>query len=144
LQAEFLENWFQAQPPENDPSGAWTVAATDTGSGNVLQSVVVFTKGGGWIGTIQGEGACCPLLSPGLGVWARTGTRTFAVTFGSVLYNQDGSLFGTGKGRQTITLHSSEDFTGRGHFILNLPDGTVQVTPDLTFVGKRINVEPLP
>ena len=53
LQAEFLENWFQAQPPENDPTGAWA--------------------------------------------------------------------------------HSSQDFTGRGHFILNLPDGTVQVTSDLTF-----------
>jgi hypothetical protein len=63
LQAEFLENWFQAQPSEIDPTGAWTVAATDTGSGNVLQSVVLFTKGGGWIGTIQGEGSYCPQLS---------------------------------------------------------------------------------
>jgi hypothetical protein len=144
LQAEFLENWFQTQPPENDPTGAWTVAAADTESGNVLQSDVLFTRGGGWTGSIQRGEACYPILSPGCGVWARTGPRAFAVTFRSVLYNQDGSLAGIGKGRQTIILHASQEFSGRGHFTITLPDGTVQVPPDITFLGKRINVEPLP
>jgi hypothetical protein len=128
----------------NDPTGAWLVTNTDTSNGNVLLSVELFTKDGGWIGSIQGEAACCPILSSGFGTWVRTGPRTFVITFASFSYDQNGILVSTNKGRRSLTLTPIQEIIGKGHFTITFPDGSVIVPPDLTFVGKRVNAEPSP
>jgi hypothetical protein len=128
-----------------DPTGAWLV--TNTGSGGqdgVFLSVELFTNDGGWIGSAQGEGACCPILTPGFGTWERTGPNTFALTFASILYNNDGSLVATGKGQQSITMRSSDQFVGKAKFVLTAPDGTIFASGETTFVGQRVRIEPLP
>jgi len=96
------------------------------------------------VGSAQGEGACCPILTPGFGTWERTGLKTFALTFASILYNNDGSLVATGKGRQSITMTSSDQFVGKAKFVLTAPDGTIVASGETNLVGKRVRVEPLP
>jgi hypothetical protein len=143
-QAQSLDNSFQAQPRENDPTGAWTYTVTETKTGKIIRGTALFTKDGGMIGSIQGEGACCPIVTPGYGVWTRTGQHTLAVTFKAILYDDQGTLVGIGTGRQSITLNSSRELVGRGVFTITAPDGAVTVTPEVTFVGERVRVEPLP
>jgi hypothetical protein len=129
----------------NDLTGAWIVTNTALGDGGgVFLAVNTFTSDGGWVGSVQGEGACCPIGTPGFGVWEKTGPKTFALTFASVFYDQFGSLVATGKGRQTLTLTSSDQFVGKAKFVGTAPNGTVAFSGESTLVGQRVKVEPLP
>jgi hypothetical protein len=128
-----------------DLTGAWTVTNTGVTDPTVIfLAVNTFTSDGGWVGSAQGEGTCCPILTPGFGTWERTGLKTFALTFASILYNNDGSLVATGKGRQSITMTSSDQFVGKAKFVLTAPDGTIVASGETNLVGKRVRVEPLP
>jgi len=132
---------------DNDLTGAWIVTNTAVGGQGlaVFLAVNLFTSDGDWAGSAQGDAACCPIGSGGFGVWERTGPKTFALTFASIFYDQNGLLVATGKGRQSLTLTSPDQFVGKAKFVGTGPDGkTVLFAGETTLVGQRVKVEPFP
>jgi hypothetical protein len=71
--------------------------------------------------------------------------KAFALTFTSIFYDQNGILVATGKGRQSLTLTSPDQFVGKAKFVGTGPDGkTVLFSGETTLVGQRVKVEPFP
>jgi hypothetical protein len=86
-----------------------------------------------------------PPESPGYGVWVRTGRRTYASTFQTIMGDGAGGLGGTQKVRATATLGSGGDrLTGVFQVDVFDPSGALIVSDTGTVEGRRIKVEALP
>jgi hypothetical protein len=58
---------------------------------------------------------------------------------------QNGLRVATGKGRQSLTLTSPDQFVGKAKSVGTGPDGkTVLFAGETTLVGQRVKVEPFP
>jgi hypothetical protein len=124
----------------NDLTGAWTFHASRTVPAPVVDFVTLnnFSKDGTYMSSQQGDGICCPTTGPAYGVWTRTGSNQFALTFNLLLANADQSLFGTLKVNSAITLKSgkvSGQFDGR---IVDPNENTITLVAG-TFTGERIS-----
>jgi hypothetical protein len=145
----------------NDPTGAWLLS---TPSGFVL---TVFHKGGTMTGDLQGESAFAPaatnppsppnnvIESPESGVWQKTGSNTFAVTFFTIEYQVDTSnnslsapLFQFDKAVYTAILTDSGDKMESTAAVIKTfnADGSLKesITVPVQVHGVRLPLEVLP
>lgn len=127
----------------NDLTGSWIVTNTPSGEGErPFVSVATFTSDGGFVGAAQGSGACCPILTPGHGVWERTGANAFAVAFASIAYDADGNLVGRMAGRLTIQLDEAADrINGEFRGTMVDRDGNELFSIEGTLQGERVKVQ---
>ena len=125
----------------NDLTGAWTFHASRTvPSPADFVTLNNFSKDGTYMSSQQGDAICCPTAGPAYGVWTRTGSNQFALTFNLLLANADQSLFGTLKVHSAITLDQksgkvSGQFDGR---IEDPNENTITLVAG-TFTGQRIS-----
>jgi hypothetical protein len=145
----------------NDPTGAWLLS---TPSGFVL---TVFHKGGTMTGDLQGESAFNPaatnppsppnnvIESPESGVWQKTGSNTFAVTFFTIEYQVDAStifptapLYQFDKAVYTAILTDSGDKMETTAAVITTfnADGSLKesITVPVQVHGVRLPLEVLP
>ena len=125
----------------NDLTGAWTFHASRTVPAPVVDFVTLnnFSKDGTYMSSQQGDGICCPTTGPAYGVWTRTGSNQFALTFNLLLANADQSLFGTLKVNSAITLdQKSGKVSGQFDGKLEFPNGN-SIPVAGTFTGERIS-----
>ncbi len=145
----------------NDPTGAWLLS---TPSGFVL---TVFHKGGTMTGDLQGESAFNPaatnppsapnnvIESPESGVWQKTGSNTFAVTFFVIEYQVDAStifptapLYQFDKAVYTAILTDSGDKMETTAAVITTfnADGSLKesITVPVQVHGVRLPLEVLP
>jgi len=126
----------------HDLTGAWFVTNTFTGSSTPFFALDTFTKEGNFIGVT-------PSLvnnpaTPGVGVWIKTGARTFALTFRSIESDVNANTTGFLKVRQTLVLNQSGDqWDGTAVLVETDPNGNVLTTLQVTMHAVRIVVEPL-
>jgi hypothetical protein len=121
-------------------SGSWIVTNTPSdASSPPFLSVATFTADGGYVGAAQGSGACCPILTPGHGVWRNTGANDFLVTFISLGYDDSGDLMGTLTGRLEVRMDpSGNQFGGEFAGTMVAPGGAALFTIEGTVEGERI------
>ncbi len=120
----------------NDLTGAWLLKVTLTAPApNEFRALATFTKDGNFIATAQGDG-------PAHGVWVKTGARTFVVSFATINWQADGSLFGILKVNLTLTLdEKSDQLTGQLQAQLVDPSGNIIVSLQGTVTGERIRIQ---
>ena len=138
LTAPFAKADFNEEP--GDLTGAWTFKVSRTVPTPVdFVALNTFTKDGTYMSSQQGEAICCPTASPGYGVWTKTGSKNFAVTFSVLLSNADLSLYGTLNVRLDITLdQKSGNVSGQFQGQLLDPKGNIITPVAGTFTGERI------
>jgi hypothetical protein len=126
-----------------DLSGSWIITGTPSDpSAEPFLSLATFTADGSFVGASQGSGACCPILTPGHGVWWDAGANAFVVTFVAVGYDASGDLMGTLNGRLEIQLAESGEQI-HGEFSGRMVDstGATLFTTQGTLQGERIQAQ---
>jgi len=122
--------------------GAWFITVTPT-LRPAFVSVGTFSSDG-TLTNISSPSLGFPPESPGYGVWVKTGKRTSAITFVTVLGDGAGNFAGTDKVRAILTVSSTGDGIS-GVFRVDVfdPGGMLIVSDTGTVQGTRIKVEPL-
>ena len=125
----------------SDLTGAWTFHVSRTVPTPVdFVALNNFSKDGTYMSSQQGDGICCPTTGPAYGVWTRTGSNQFALTFNLLLANADQSLLGTLKINSAITLdQKSGQVSGQFQGKLVDPSGNTITPVAGTFTGERIS-----
>jgi len=135
------------QEKSQDLTGAWKTTVTPPAESGVppFKLLFTFTEDGNLLAT--GTGGDFPALgNPCHGVWARTGDRTFALTY--LCFDSDASLqfTGTDKIRGTVTINrTTGQLSGRldlTHF--DTSDNLIFSSCCATVKGTRLQIEPLP
>jgi hypothetical protein len=117
--------------------GTWVDTATSGGQPLVLRT---FNADG----TYTVLATNYPLVSPGQGVWERTGEREFAFTHVQLRYDEQHNWLGTIKVRGVIRLNLTlNEYTRENVAQVLDRDGNVVNTVQAVGTGQRMRVEPL-
>ena len=117
---------------------SWRVTVTPVGVPIApFLTFSTFGRGGTFLESSQ------PRQGPGHGVWRRTGQREFGITFEKIVFSADGSVTGTLKVRETITLSAAGDsYTGDGTAELYDTAGRLVASFCAKTEATRMSVEP--
>lgn len=133
----------------NDIAGSWMVTVSPAG-GTPFKALITFDKGGGVIGSAQGDilldapPGIPPIATAVHGAWERVGNNQFLFTFRQIFYGADGSFQGGNKIRNLVTLNSKGDaWSGQLQFEWYDADGNVVFSGAGTQQATRIQAEPL-
>jgi hypothetical protein len=134
-----------ARPAGAGIVGAWLLTVPTTPRGRFI-TVQTFAADGTAVGQYEsaGEERGATL---GIGVWAPTGERTYALSFAAGLYDAStGATLGVAKVNATLVLDATGDaWRGEGQITIVDPDGgQVEQTPRFPVSATRITLEPLP
>lgn len=127
--------------------GSWTAVVTPDGSPS-FNALLTFDKGGGVIGSAQGDVLLDPPpgVPPGAtavhGAWKRIGNNKYLFTVRQIFYGADGSFQGGNKVRNLVELNPNAD-TMSGHYVYDITDasGTVVFSGSGTITASRIEAE---
>ena len=125
----------------NSLTGSWLVKLhfDRPFTGDVL-ALVLFTKEGTFIGSLQGDGAGPgPTETPGYGAWTKAGARDFRLRFQTVQANADSSLLGLSTLTMQLTLDAkSNQLSGPWQFQTVDPFGNITFQSGGTLTATRI------
>jgi hypothetical protein len=122
--------------------GAWSNTVHPT-QRPAFVGLGIFTKDGNLTNTTS-DSLAFPTETPGFGRWTRTGPRTYAATFVTLIGAPDGTFAATAKIRAAISLSASGDeFTGTFRVDVFDPTGAPIGADTGRVTGTRIKVEPL-
>lgn len=137
---------FNPGSPRTAPTGSWEGVVTNLDGGPPpFRMLMTFTADGGWIGSSDGDSNGA---SAGHGVWEQVGggnSRTFAVTFRQIQYDQNSVPTASVTVRQTFILDDAGNtMEGPGEVKVFLADGTLVFTGRAVATATRIISDPLP
>ena len=126
----------------SDLTGAWTFHVSRTVPTPVdFVALNNFSKDGTYMSSTQSDYFCCPAEGTAYGVWTKTGSNQFAVSFNALLANADLSLFGTLKVNLAITLdQKSGQLSGQIDGQFEDSHGNIITPVAGTFTGERIRI----
>lgn len=133
---------------EKGIEGSWTATVTPTGA-DPFQALLTFDRGGGVIGSAQGDILLNPPpgIAPGAtavhGAWKKSGNKYF-FTVKQIIYGADGSFQGGNKVRNSVSLKpNGNKLSGQYQFEITDANGNIVFSGTGTIQAVRIHVEPL-
>jgi hypothetical protein len=124
--------------------GAWSNVVTPTSPNPPFVGLGTFSSDG-TLTNISSLSLGTNYESPGHGLWVKTGTNTYAITFFTIASNAAGQHIFTFKVRSSVHLSvSGDEFTGDFQVDVYDASGVFLGSDTGTVTGTRIKVEPLP
>lgn len=128
-------------------AGSWIITVNieeGGGAGLAFSSLMSFAEDGILIESSQGDNGDCPVRSNGHGVWRKREDGAYVITFKQIETNCDRSLNAWVTASLAGTLDESADqLSGTVQGKAVGADGTTQFSNSGSFVGERIQIEPM-